>query len=82
MPLRDRKAATKWETSITGRSNPNLAETLLLKVFNFGSNSFAAGPPSVPNSLNICQAERMKREAKRTRPRKEKNPICTERERE
>ena len=29
----------------------------------------------------ICQAERMKREAKRTRPRKEKNPICTERER-
>lgn len=40
-----------------------------------------AGPPSTPNSLKACQAERMKREANRTRPRKEKNPIFAVRER-
>lgn len=40
-------------TSMGGTATPRLELMCLVKTVNLGLRAFAAGPPSVPNSLNL-----------------------------
>uniref|UniRef100_A0A7C8YCC0 Uncharacterized protein n=1 Tax=Opuntia streptacantha TaxID=393608 RepID=A0A7C8YCC0_OPUST len=68
-------AATNCFISTSGSLTPVCDNTCFEKTLNFGCKALAAGPPSTPNSLNSCQAERMKTETKRTLPTNEMNAI-------
>jgi len=42
-------------TSKLGNDTPNMEERCALVRSSFGANSLAAGPPSVPKSLNLIR---------------------------
>lgn len=47
------KKGGKTLTSISGIAKPNVEDRRFLATASLGINSFAAGPPSTPKSLNL-----------------------------
>jgi hypothetical protein len=50
---RDAKIPISVLTSTGGTATPRLELMCLVNTVNFGLRALAAGPPSVPNSLNL-----------------------------